>query len=320
MCTCPSMLYHLTRVVFISKSCCRFIVPCSLPVVKEFVQASSSEKVCIGETVTYSCRDSAAVLQGDTNRTCKKDGSFSGQPLQCGMAKGHTCRNLIRDFCLPDQCCLNPSPPNTTISWEKKRFCARNKLFYGNSSEIELACEDGHQTLNLNEGPFRLTCLGAEGKWRGSRPDCYYGCFRPLNPANGRIVETERRHDVGEYIHYECQAGFALQGHPKQECLPEGKWSGPLPLCNSMLFTRIHSLITIYLLFCLDVSCTKLLAPLNGRIAKYDIDNITFSCFDGYDMIGADQLVCMPNGWWNGKAPRCIRNYGKSSDCLGLSN
>ena len=75
-----------------------------------------------------------------------------------------------------------------------------------------------------------------------------------------------------------------------------------------------------YLLFCLDVSCTKLLAPLNGRIAKYDIDNITFSCFDGYDMIGADQLVCMPNGQWNGKAPRCIRNYGKSSDCLGLSN
>ncbi|XP_065845035.1 complement receptor type 2-like isoform X2 [Oscarella lobularis] len=248
-------------------------VSCSLPVVKEFVQTSDTGRACQGENITYSCKDGAAVLRGDTNRTCKSDGSLSGQPLEC------------------DQCCLNPSPPNTIISWEKKRFCARNKLFYGDSSEIELACEDGYQTLNLNEGPFRLTCVGAEGKWRGSRPDCYYGCFRPLNPANGRIVETEERHDVGKYIHYECQAGFALQGHSKRKCLPEGKWSGPLPLCK-------------------NVSCTKLLAPLNGRIAKYDIDNITFSCFDGYDMIGADQLVCMPNGQWNGKAPRCIRNYG----------
>ena len=78
---------YITSVVFISKFYCPFIVACVLPVVKEFVQASRSGTICKGESVTYSCRDGAAVLQGDTNRTCKKDGSLSGQPVHCGMAK-----------------------------------------------------------------------------------------------------------------------------------------------------------------------------------------------------------------------------------------
>ena len=48
--------------------------------------------------------------------------------------------------------------------------------------------------------------------------------------------------------------------------------------------------------------------PLHGN-------NVTFSCNDGYNLLGSAESTCMPNGEWSGTTVTCQGNLYKTSRC-----
>ena len=62
--------------------------------------------------------------------------------------------------------------------------------------------------------------------------------------------------------------------------------------------------------------CIGLESPKNGRIKNLVFEEtytpgheITFECFDQYELIGTSKLTCMDNGNWSHPAPSCNRKY-----------
>ena len=48
-------------------------------------------------------------------------------------------------------------------------------------------------------------------------------------PENGDTMVTDTT--VGEIANHTCNDGFVLRGAIQRECLPNGEWSEPLPMC-----------------------------------------------------------------------------------------
>lgn len=54
-------------------------------------------------------------------------------------------------------------------------------------------------------------------------------CGDPGVPANGNTIGTS--FSVGSVVMHTCDSGFVLMGATERECLPDGRWSEPLPSC-----------------------------------------------------------------------------------------
>ena len=69
---------------------------------------------------------------------------------------------------------------------------------------------------------------------------------------------------------------------------------------------------TILKLFFSGIVCGKLTAPLYGyvKITGYNYGHkATYSCGDGYILVGTAVRLCSGYGDWNEKAPICKREY-----------
>ena len=72
--------------------------------------------------------------------------------------------------------------------------------------------------------------------------------------------------------------------------------------------TRVHDTTITYIIFLSSVSCTPLDGPDNGVIdctgSVYG-DTCSFTCDDGYELIGSDTRTCQSDGNWNGSEAKC---------------
>lgn len=58
------------------------------------------------------------------------------------------------------------------------------------------------------------------------------------------------------------------------------------------------------------VDCGTLDAPVNGTVSltgTYYLDVATFSCDEGFDLVGSQLLTCQYLGSWNGSPARCVQ-------------
>lgn len=120
------------------------------------------------------------------------------------------------------------------------------------------------------------------------------GCSELQAPPNGHVnISTSRPVKA----RYGCNEGFSLIGQETLTCLQGGTWTGLQPICIRLL-------------------CSRPSPPLNGRVRVSGVGYTavaTYSCFDGYMLLGSKNRTCQWNNFWSGITPVCV--LGQSNAC-----
>ena len=65
--------------------------------------------------------------------------------------------------------------------------------------------------------------------------------------------------------------------------------------------TLVHFIITLTICF---IVCDSLSNPAGGAVS-ITCSTATYSCNNGYNLIGNDTMTCQSNGYWSGQPPIC---------------
>ena len=63
-----------------------------------------------------------------------------------------------------------------------------------------------------------------------------------------------------------------------------------------------------FLLIVVAIQCDALSDPDNGAVSVTGTgvgDTATYTCDDGYELVGSSTRTCQPNGEWSGSPPTC---------------
>eukprot|EP00117_Sycon_ciliatum_P021989 scpid107460/ scgid19102/ Sushi, von Willebrand factor type A, EGF and pentraxin domain-containing protein 1; CCP module-containing protein 22; Polydom; Selectin-like osteoblast-derived protein; Serologically defined breast cancer antigen NY-BR-38 len=106
---------------------------------------------------------------------------------------------------------------------------------------------------------------------------------------------------VGSVLNIQCLPGTELNGFSTFNCERNGKWSPNVPpICDR--------------LFCPEPENTF----ANGQISgSYEVNSsITYTCDDGYALVGDAARRCMVDQTWGGTEPNCTKPDCPSSDWM----
>ncbi|XP_035660139.1 sushi, von Willebrand factor type A, EGF and pentraxin domain-containing protein 1-like [Branchiostoma floridae] len=148
---------------------------------------------------------------------------------------------------------------------------------------LTFACGTGYELY----GNSNVTCQ-ADQTWSGTAPLCREILCPPLTPPiNGQVTGGNA---YGNTVVITCDAGYHLVGNSTRTCQENKLWSGIQPVCEK-------------------VSCSQLLAPVNGSVNGGTLfgDSATFTCDSGYEIVGSSSLLCQANQQWTGIQPSCHR-------------
>ncbi|XP_061089059.1 beta-2-glycoprotein 1-like [Conger conger] len=111
-------------------------------------------------------------------------------------------------------------------------------------------------------------------------------CSNPGPLLNGKIHIDDNLFQ--SIINYACNEGYILHGAITSECLHDGTWSNPLPVCE-------------------PVVCGL---PKNPKYARLSYssslfgDSVTYECFPPLVLFGNEVGFCRPDGSWT-EPPEC---------------
>ena len=124
----------------------------------------------------------------------------------------------------------------------------------------------------------------------------------------------------GTVCTFSCFDKYAIDGEVSTVCGGNGQWSNPEPVCRSecMIYFKIffipHSQFRYDLQIFFVGRCLPFPKFYNGeaypdqscysnRIVKGN--TCSFSCDDGFFLVGSSQLTCLDNGNWDKAQPAC---------------
>ncbi|XP_064386387.1 sushi, von Willebrand factor type A, EGF and pentraxin domain-containing protein 1-like [Halichondria panicea] len=142
------------------------------------------------------------------------------------------------------------------------------------------------------------TCV-SDGVWSGSAPTCQPNCpdLPSRSLANGMIFYSAggptNNRPVGSTATHSCDNGYRLVGEAMRTCRSGGTWSGSAPVCQR--------------------TCSDLPPLMNGSITYTDgladtspVNTLaTYTCDNGYTLIGGSVRVCQNDRTWSGSPPTC---------------
>ncbi|CAK8671143.1 unnamed protein product [Clavelina lepadiformis] len=170
--------------------------------------------------------------------------------------------------------------------------CASEKNKVG--SKCEIVCESGF----ILRGTPSVTCRH-DGTWDGSLGFCLKKCPSLGAPPNGAIHPIEctmTQMGDGATCTFSCMDKYALDGAVTTLCNGSGLWSSPAPTCKR----RCPALPQLY---------NGQAAPITSCFTEHITmgEQCSFSCLDGFLLVGSDTVECTESGEWNNEPPTCNR-------------
>ncbi|XP_004677499.1 PREDICTED: sushi, von Willebrand factor type A, EGF and pentraxin domain-containing protein 1 [Condylura cristata] len=191
-------------------------------------------------------------------------------------------------------------------------------------SKVSLFCDPGFQLVG---SPVQF-CLN-QGQWTQPLPHCErISCGVPPPLENG-FYSAEDFH-AGSTVTYQCSNGYYLLGDSRMFCTDNGSWNGIAPSCLDVDECAVGSDCSehasclntngSYVCSCLPPytgdgkSCAEPLKckapgdPENGHSSGeiYTVGSkVTFSCEEGYQLMGESKLTCLESGEWSQMIPYC---------------
>ena len=131
------------------------------------------------------------------------------------------------------------------------------------------------------------------------------------DPANGTVTQSGNSED--DTATYTCSDGYELVGSEVLNCQSDGTWDDSPPVCRREFFPRapcswyIRCFLPILTALCPDLS-----DPANGTVTQSgnsEDDTATYTCSDGYELVGSEVLNCQSDGTWDDSPPVCRREF-----------
>ncbi|XP_078683131.1 uncharacterized protein LOC144917204 isoform X5 [Branchiostoma floridae x Branchiostoma belcheri] len=272
--------------------------------------ATRTEGHLYGDTVTFSCNEGYELI-GSENRTCQANQSWSGVQTNCSKkacpelplpnhatrTEGHLYGNTVTFSCNEGYeligsenrtCQANQSWSGVQPNCNRKVCPELPILNNGNKTEghlygdtVTFSCDEGYQLI----GSENRTCQ-ANQSWSGAQTNCSRkACPELPLPNNGNRTEGRL---YGDTVTFSCNEGYELIGSENRTCQADQSWSGVQPNCSKK-------------------ACPELPLPNNATRTEGHLygDTVTFSCDEGYELIGSENRTCQVDQTWSGVQPNC---------------
>ncbi|NWI76268.1 DAF1 protein, partial [Dryoscopus gambensis] len=118
-------------------------------------------------------------------------------------------------------------------------------------------------------------------------------CPMPPEVANGNHNGRGKAgFTMGMSVQYSCDPGYHLVGNAAVSCRASGSWSQPRPRCE-------------------EVMCPRPPSIANGLHSGRSSDKfsrgvtVSYSCKEGFELLGNASITCTDSGAWSRPLPRC---------------
>ncbi|XP_034167547.2 C4b-binding protein alpha chain [Pangasianodon hypophthalmus] len=217
------------------------------------------EGILFGATITAQCNE-GFWLVGQPSRNCRETG-WDGRAPVCKVAK----------------CLKPPSITNGIFDPVEDSYDYREAVIY--------SCKRGLDLI----GPSEITCSG-DGTFQPPPPRCLFvSCESPKIPNAVRIEGRGPPYKYNNFIRYQCNKGYRMEGSDFLTCKEDG-WNPPPPQCT--------------VITCLEPPAIDngLFDPLK-ELYEYG-QTVTYSCNEGFRLRGASTIACTDDGTFQ-TSPQC---------------
>ncbi|GBN01312.1 CUB and sushi domain-containing protein 1 [Araneus ventricosus] len=222
----------------------------------------------LGSLASYSCNPGFRMI-GSRIRTCTENGKWSDNAPKCEEIR-----------------CVSPEvPKNATVVYGGNDRASADSFRVG--STVQYRCIPGH--LPVKGEPLR-TC-SPTGVWSNEPPLCMYiDCGLPRPVPHGHWLLPSNTTYYGSQVEYVCDVNFEIHGPRRRLCLENGTWSSNEPVCEV-------------------VACGKPDTKDDQTIVEgdsYIVEHwVSYSCSEGYQLIGNKSRMCGSDGQWTEETPFC---------------
>eukprot|EP00118_Oscarella_pearsei_P024556 m.306304 g.306304 ORF g.306304 m.306304 type:complete len:794 (+) comp41138_c0_seq1:120-2501(+) len=121
-------------------------------------------------------------------------------------------------------------------------------------------------------------------------------------PANEALTGGPS-YKYGTRVRFSCNEGYKMTGFPELLCLQSGQWSSSTPTCNSSQTCKGCDASV------LNIQNGKASTPSSSGNAMpqsycYPTE-VTFTCNEGFPMVGSKTTKCQETGVWSPEIPTC---------------
>ncbi|KAM4642728.1 P-selectin-like isoform 2-T2 [Discoglossus pictus] len=205
--------------------------------------------------------------------------------------------------CEAIQCPILKSPANGLLN------CSHPHKVFGYQSICNYSCDRGFE----KNGSEIVQCTEI-GQWTGPLSSCQAKRCRPLEVSSMGIMNCSHPFEDFSFnssCDFFCQRGFVLNGSENLYCSELANWTRDPPSCQAVQCDVLDAL---------EQGSMSCLHPI-GHF-KFN-SNCTFSCEEGFNLFGANNVQCMESGQWTAPRPRCevvtcsdlSSSYPRSMNC-----
>ncbi|XP_068228821.1 sushi, von Willebrand factor type A, EGF and pentraxin domain-containing protein 1-like isoform X2 [Palaemon carinicauda] len=180
-------------------------------------------------------------------------------------------------YCAIVNCTQPNDPPNGKI--------VLNGLFFESSAKV--VCDRGFEL----DGDGQIIC-GPDGKWNRNVPQCkQVFCPQAPNLPFSSYNSTEQEFKAFTVLAYKCNEGYVSHDEATLICSDKGIWEGENISCE-------------------PVDCGDPGTLPNGQITGTSFtlgSKVTFSCDEGFNLLGESITECLPDGSWSNYVTSCLQ-------------